>query len=141
VRESLQNIIDHKQLIHLSYQQSTQQLLESASVTYATKQKHQLQLTRLEKLKLELLFEEKLLKYETSLEESESQQLEDISNNLEELLGECKTCQQSIDTMSELIEDKKDELLKVKVEWRDRSSWKFACTVSWFCSLFLKPVS
>lgn len=116
MKESLQNIIDHKQLIHLSYQQSTLQLLESASITYAAKQKRQLQLTRLEKLKLELLFEEKLLQYETSLEESESHQLGDISENLEELLRECKSCQQSIGTMSELIEDKKDELLKVKVK-------------------------
>jgi CHASE3 domain sensor protein len=111
-------------------------------VTYSTKQTRQLQLTRLEKLKLELLFEEKLLQYETSLEESENQQLEEISKNLEELLEECKACQQSIETMSESIEEKKDELLKVKVceSQRERNPWLSTALIV-LCSLFSKLVS
>lgn len=83
---------------------------------FQTKQTQQLQISKLHKLKLELLFEEKLLQYETAQEELEVQQFEELSRSMEELLNECKACQQSIDAMSDAIEEKKDELLKVKVE-------------------------
>lgn len=69
----------------------------------------------MQKLKLELLFEEKLLQYESAQEESELLQLDELSQSMEELLNECKACQQNIDTMSDAIEEKKDELLKLKV--------------------------
>jgi Fe-S oxidoreductase len=66
-------------------------------------------------MKLELLFEEKLLKYEAAQEEEENRKFQEICQSLEELLTECRECQQNIASMSETIEEKRDELLKVKV--------------------------
>lgn len=115
VKTSLQNIITHKLTTLSNLQEKTQEQLSTQSLSYTTNQLQQISKIKLFKLKLELLLEEKLLQYELNEEESENEHINELTNKIHETVTECNACQQSIDNMNEIIEEKKDELLKTKV--------------------------
>lgn len=115
VKESQQTIMADKLTTLTTLREKTQQQISIQSPFYATKQLQQTNKMKLFKLKLELLFEEKLLQYELNEEENENEQLKELTNKIQETVSECRGCQQNIESMNEMIEEKNDELLKTKV--------------------------